>query len=71
MARGLFDLEIPFFLPKWRRVLAVALPVGWGGFEVSTGEFFWGILFIGMGGIAGWRFVTADWDAVAKQADDA
>lgn len=68
--RGLFDVDIPFFLPVWRRVVAVALAVLWGLFEISTGAMFWGIIFISMGLIAAWRFSIADWAAVAEDAED-
>jgi len=71
VARGrLFDVEIPFFLPVWRRYLVVAVAVCWGFFEISTGALFWGMIFVGMGSIVGWRFYTADWTAVAEDADD-
>ena len=71
MARGsLLDVEIPFFLPVWRRYLVVAVAVCWGFFEISTGALFWGMIFVGMGSIVGWRFYTADWTAVAEDADD-
>ena len=65
----LFDLEVPFFLPVWRRVLAVGVPILWAMFEFSTGAVFWGLIFLGLGGIAAWRFANADWDAVAAQAE--
>jgi hypothetical protein len=65
----LFDMAIPFFLPVWRRVLAVAVPALWAMFEFSTGEVFWGLIFLGLGGMAAWKFWIADWEAVA--ADEA
>ena len=68
--KNLFDLDVPFFLPVWRRVVAVAAPVLWGLFEFSTGAVFWGLIFLGMGGIAAWKFSTADWAAVAQEAED-
>jgi hypothetical protein len=61
----LFDMAIPFFLPVWRRVLAVVVPVLWALFEFSTGEAFWGLIFVGLGGMAAWKFRIADWEAVA------
>ncbi len=64
----LFDLAIPFFLPVWRRVLAVVVPILWAMVEFSTGEAFWGLIFLGLGGIAGWKFSIADWEAVADEA---
>lgn len=66
----LFDLAVPFFLPVWRRVLAATVPILWAMFEFSTGEIFWGLIFLGLGGLAGFKFVTADWTAVAVQADE-
>jgi len=66
----LFDVEIPFFLPVWRRIAVVAVAICWGLFEISTGALFWGVIFVGMGSIAGWRFYTADWTTVIADADD-
>ena len=63
----LFDLAIPFFLPVWRRVLAVAVPILWAFFEFSTGAVFWGLIFAGLGGMAAWKFWIADWEAVAAE----
>jgi len=68
--KGLFDVDVPFFLPVWRRVTVVALAVLWGLFELSSGATFWGMIFIGMGAIAGWRFYIADWADVAQVAED-
>ncbi len=65
MTRGrLFDVEIPFFIPVWRRYAVVIVAICWGLFEASTGALFWGMIFIGMGSIVGWRFYTADWSSV-------
>lgn len=63
----LFDLAIPFFLPLWRRVLAVTVPILWSFFEFSTANYFWGLIFMGLGGIAAYKFWIADWEAVAKE----
>ena len=66
----LFDVAVPFFLPVWRRILAVTIPVLWGLFEFSAAEPLWRLIFVGMGGIAGWRFYIADWAEVAAQAEE-
>ena len=66
----MFDVDVPFFLPVWRRVTVVAVAVLWGLFEISTGAVFWGLIFIGIGAIAGWRFAIADWAAVAQEDED-
>lgn len=64
----LFELDIPFFLPMYRRVLAVIVPILWAFFEFSNSAYFWGLIFMGLGGIAAWKFYIADWDAVAEEA---
>lgn len=64
----LFDLAVPFFLPLWRRVLAATVPILWAVFEFSTANYFWGLIFLGLGGISAFKFITADWDAVAAEA---
>lgn len=66
----MFDIAVPFFLPPWRRVAVVAIALLWGLFEFSTGEVFWAIIFWGIGGIAAWKFHTADWSKVAEDAGD-
>jgi len=50
------DTDHPVFRPLWVRVLVVALPLGWGLFEFATASPFWGVLFLGLGGYAGWAF---------------
>ncbi len=66
----LFDLAVPFFLPFWRRVLAVAVPILWALLEFATDEAFWGLIFLGLGGTAAWKLWIADWDAVAASMKD-
>jgi hypothetical protein len=61
-------MAIPFFLPMWRRVLAVAVPVLWAMFEFAAGEALWGVIFAGLGGMAAWKFWKADWVAVAAKS---
>lgn len=59
MRRGLFDLDHPWFRPLWRRVLAVAVALGWGVFELALGSPGFALLFLALGGYAAWRlFVT-------------
>ena len=67
MANGLLDLDVPFFLPVWRRVATVAVAAGWGLFEIAAGSAFWGMISIGIGCIAAWRFTIADWGSVAEE----
>ncbi len=51
-----FDFKHPFFEPLWRRIAVVAVCIGWGLFEFSTGAAFWGILFTGVGLVAAYQF---------------
>ncbi|MEQ5872730.1 hypothetical protein J4E08_22995 [Sagittula sp. NFXS13] len=41
----LFDPAHAFFAPLWRRVVIVALCLGWAVLELATGAVFWAILF--------------------------
>ncbi|NAZ36136.1 DUF3329 domain-containing protein [Rubellimicrobium sp. CFH 75288] len=52
----MFDLNHPFFIPLWRRVVIVALSCGWALVEFAGGSPFWGILFGAIGLYAGWHF---------------
>ncbi|UUP18608.1 DUF3329 domain-containing protein [Nitratireductor thuwali] len=58
------DASHPFFRPLWRRVLVVAICIGWGLFEFVSGAPFWGILFTGAGAYAAWVLL------IAKTPDD-
>ncbi|CAN5754528.1 hypothetical protein BH23PSE1_BH23PSE1_00060 [soil metagenome] len=61
--RSLFDLNVAFFKPLWRRVAVVAVCLGWALFELATGSVFWGVIFGGVGLFAAWQFfVTFDPD---------
>ena len=64
-----FDLAVPFFLPVWRRVVTVVVPILWAFVEFANGAAFWGLIFLALGGIASWQFFTADWVAVAQKAE--
>jgi len=49
------DPNAPFFRSPLVRWLTVLLPLGWGVVElVWRQEPFWGLLFLGAGGYAGW-----------------
>ncbi|MGR3466085.1 hypothetical protein [Limimaricola sp.] len=41
----LFDIQSPFFIPPWRRVLVVVLTLGWAGIELWRGAPGWALLF--------------------------
>ena len=63
----MFDLKVPFFLPVWRRVVTVALTLGWAGFEFLAGSPSWGALFAGFGIYALYHFFIV-WDP--KEVED-
>ena len=39
------DVQHPFFIPLWRRVVVVVLLLGWATVELIAGHPFWAILF--------------------------
>ena len=53
----LFDLDHPFFRPLWRRLIIIAVCLGWGVFEFVMGHPFWGTLFAGLGLYCIWGFL--------------
>lgn len=63
----MFDLQVPFFIPLWRRILTVGLTLGWAGFEVLTGSPAWGFLFGAAGIFCFYQFFVV-WDP--KTEDD-
>lgn len=50
----LIDPNHPFFRPLWVRVLTVALPLAWAGFEASSGAYAWAVMFGAAGLYALW-----------------
>jgi hypothetical protein len=57
----LFELQHPIFRPHWRRVLVVAICLGWAVFELATGSPFWAIIFGALGATAVWQFFLTPW----------
>ena len=45
MSRKFLDANHPMFRRAWVRWLTGLFPIGWGLFEFSLNEPFWGILF--------------------------
>ncbi len=56
-----FDLQIPFFVPVWRRVVLVSVCLAWAAFEFYAGAALWGMLFLGMGALAVWQLFFNGW----------
>jgi len=59
--KNFFDLQVPFFVPLWRRIAIVTLSLCWAVFEFATGAPFWGIVFGGMGVLAAWQLLFSGW----------
>jgi len=57
----LFELQIDYFLPLWRRVLIVVFFLGWAMVEFAAGATFWGTVFVSIGAYAIWQFFLDGW----------
>ena len=57
----MFDLQVPFFIPLWRRILTVALALGWAAFETLNGAPTWGAVFAAAGLYCAYQFFVV-WD---------
>lgn len=53
------DVQIPFFRPLWRRVLAFAVVVLWAGMEIWQGSPYWAALAGGIGLYLAYQFFIA------------
>jgi len=67
---ALFDLQAPFFLPVWRRVVVATICIGWAVFEFATGAPFWGVLFGAIGSFAVWQFFLTAWPEESNGSSD-
>lgn len=50
--RSFFDVEHPFLVPLWRRIVLVLVCVGWSALEWASGSTFWGVIALGFAGYA-------------------
>ena len=57
----LFDLQVDFFIPLWRRIAVVFVCVAWSVFEFTVTAPFWGMLFGAIGVYAVWQFFFDGW----------
>ncbi len=55
----LIDVQLPFFIPLWRRVVLVALCLGWALVELSNGAVMFALLFGGIGLFCAHQFFIA------------
>ena len=47
----------PFYRPLWRRIVIVALCLGWGLFEIVFGTQLFAQIFLAVGGYAAYRLL--------------
>lgn len=59
--KGLFDLQVDFFLPVWRRVAVVVVCAAWAVVEFLAGSTLWAILFAGITGATVQQFFFDGW----------
>jgi len=67
-----FDIQVAFFIPIWRRIVAVVLILGWGIFELVAASPMWGAVFSAAGLYCAHQFFIAfdpppDKKAVTKE----
>lgn len=55
------DIQVPFFIPLWRRIAASGATLAWAVFELAMGEPFWALLFGAIGVYMVQQFFLA-WD---------
>ncbi len=55
----LIDVQHRFFIPLWRRVLVVAVCLGWAAVEFSGRQWPWGLLFVAIGLYCAHQFFIA------------
>jgi hypothetical protein len=52
-----FDLEHPFLVPLWRRILVVVICLVWTAVEWRTGAAFWAVIASGFALYAIWALL--------------
>ena len=52
----MFDLQVPFFIPLWRRLAVVAFCIGWAVLEWSYGENLWMMVSLAIAAYLAWAF---------------
>ncbi|MEM7260189.1 MAG: DUF3329 domain-containing protein [Pseudomonadota bacterium] len=62
----LFDLQVDFFIPLWRRIAVVVICLAWSVFEFVTLAPLWGIVFGATGVYAIWQFFLDGWPSAKE-----
>ncbi|MBV0912287.1 hypothetical protein [Anianabacter salinae] len=65
----MFDLRVRFFNPLWRRVLTVAVALGWAAVELASGNPGWAMLFGAAGAWSGYILLLT-WVPVTEKDND-
>lgn len=52
----IFDVQLEFFRPLWRRVVVVGISVGWAIVEIWIGTPLWAALFAALAAYCIWQF---------------
>ncbi|WP_370161751.1 hypothetical protein [Limimaricola soesokkakensis] len=65
----LFDVQSPFFIPLWRRLLVVGLALGWALVELAHGAPGWALLFGAAGMWCAYQFFVV-FDPPRKDAGE-
>lgn len=66
-SRSAFDLDQPFFLPMWRRVLVVAACTLWALAEWASAEPFWALIASAFAVYSAWGLLL-NFDAAKAEA---
>lgn len=53
----MFQFDHPWFKPLWRRLLVVAVTLGWGVVELRTGSDVWALSFFAVGALCAHRLL--------------
>lgn len=57
--RKLFDVQLPFFIPLWRRIALVGACFGWAVLELALGNPGWAVFFALIGAFCSYEFFVA------------
>lgn len=47
--KNFLHVQVPFFIPLWRRIVVTVAVIGWAVFELSMNEPSWALLFGAVG----------------------
>ncbi|MFK7853433.1 MAG: hypothetical protein AB8B79_04935 [Granulosicoccus sp.] len=65
-----FDLQVPFFIPLWRRVAVIACCLAWSIVEFANDSPSWAFVFVAIGAFAAWQLLFSGWPENSQQEND-